>query len=241
MTVTALSIPVTAEALVIASEPAPDQPRGAARLYAPRTALSALDATMAPARRRDGEYSAGRVLGWRPPRELSHSVSAAPGLAMITRQHLKPQRTKPVTRAGRVSRPGSGADSATTQTAATSSISQDSPASRLSRLRAEPHDPRLPGARSPEPGARAAQRTRRKPRPGTQTQLRAPGPGRPDPHRRLNQRQNPALYDLNCTSPQHHAPEFPHLTRRGAPDWQQGTGARTRRTRAAVANANRRK
>jgi hypothetical protein len=34
MTVTALGSPVTAEAFVIASEPAPDQPRGAARLCA---------------------------------------------------------------------------------------------------------------------------------------------------------------------------------------------------------------
>ena len=32
MTVTALGSPVTAEAFVIASEPAPDQPQGTARL-----------------------------------------------------------------------------------------------------------------------------------------------------------------------------------------------------------------
>jgi hypothetical protein len=55
MTVTALGSPVTAEAFVIASEPAPDQPRGAARLGAAvlrtaRTGLSVLDATMAPTR-----------------------------------------------------------------------------------------------------------------------------------------------------------------------------------------------
>jgi len=103
-------------------------------------------------------YSAGRVLGWRPPRQLSHPRERGYREGRITRRHLRPRR---LSRSPAPGRPGSGADPPAESTAFNSRLSQYSSAPGA--------QPALPRALSPRnrPDPAQAQTRRTDAAPGT--------------------------------------------------------------------------